>query len=73
MATKVKPTIVKIFKKYIRMRISFLYKVHFSKNTIALTNKVLDASKSALFNTSNCRCHAIVPWKFVKKKTFYIF
>ena len=32
MATKVKPTIVKIFEKYIRMRNSFLYKFIFQKN-----------------------------------------
>ena len=31
MATKVKPTTVKIRKNYIRMLDSFLYKVHFSK------------------------------------------
>ena len=39
MATKVKPTTVKIRNNYIRMLDSFLYKVHFSKKIIALTFK----------------------------------
>ena len=39
MATKFKPTTVKIRKNYTRMLDSFLYKVHFSKKIIALTLK----------------------------------
>ena len=39
MATKVKPTTVKIRKNYIRLLDSFLYKVHLKKKNIALTLK----------------------------------
>ena len=39
MATKDKPTIVKIWKKYIRLRYSFLYEVHFQKKNIEMILK----------------------------------
>ena len=52
MATKIKPTFVKIWKKYIRMRNLFLYNFYLFKKIIALTNRVEDASECAGFNTS---------------------